>query len=315
MNGKECIDKIKVNDNYDVILLDEQLSQISATELIKKIKNIRNFDIPVILLTKDNNYEYNDEIKQYETVGKDVDHTFRICDFFYPFEVGKTYTDNGCIFDANVKPYTHIKSLDSIGFRDQYIDFRGLLNLFPNVRTISYFLNGNLSKYNILGLLYPCKNITSIVQSFCDNNVNVKGNPQEIDLFNFFDWENNTTDVEKLFEGTQSSANGFSIRKTITYDNLVKVLGKISEYTKLTRLTNIFSYCTITGYNNEEIKFEDGVVLNNIKNISNLFDNCTSNYTLYIESDADDKNKGIYTGGVLNIGRSFFKIPLDFCAV
>ena len=64
MNGKECIDKIKAYDNYDIILLDEQLSQISATELIKKIKNIRNFDIPVVLLTKDNSYEYNDEFKK-----------------------------------------------------------------------------------------------------------------------------------------------------------------------------------------------------------------------------------------------------------
>ena len=62
-NGKECIDKIKAYDKYDIILLDEQLSQISAIELIKKIKSIRNFNIPVILLTKDNSYEYNDEFK------------------------------------------------------------------------------------------------------------------------------------------------------------------------------------------------------------------------------------------------------------
>lgn len=62
-NGKECIDKIKVYDKYDVILLDEQLTQITAMELIKKINNIKNFKIPVILLTKDNTYEYNDEYK------------------------------------------------------------------------------------------------------------------------------------------------------------------------------------------------------------------------------------------------------------
>lgn len=62
-NGKECIDKIKAYDKYDVILLDEQLSQISAIELIKKIKTLKNFDIPVILLTKDNTYEYNEEYK------------------------------------------------------------------------------------------------------------------------------------------------------------------------------------------------------------------------------------------------------------
>ena len=30
----------------------------------KKIQGIRNFDVPVILLTKDNSYEYNDEFKK-----------------------------------------------------------------------------------------------------------------------------------------------------------------------------------------------------------------------------------------------------------
>jgi len=64
MNGKECIDKIRTHDKYDIILLDEQLSQISGEELIKKIKGIRNFDIPVVLLTKDNSYEYNEEFKK-----------------------------------------------------------------------------------------------------------------------------------------------------------------------------------------------------------------------------------------------------------
>ena len=50
--------KPKPVDTSDV-LLDEELSQISGTELIKKIKGIRNFDTPIILLTKDNSYEYN----------------------------------------------------------------------------------------------------------------------------------------------------------------------------------------------------------------------------------------------------------------
>ena len=60
-NGKEAINKIKSKNKYDVILLDEELSQISGSELLKKLKEIRNFNIPVILLTKDNNYEYNEE--------------------------------------------------------------------------------------------------------------------------------------------------------------------------------------------------------------------------------------------------------------
>ena len=58
--GKECLDKIKIG-KYDLILLDEELSQISGIELMQKIKEIRNFKTPVILLTKDNSYEYNEE--------------------------------------------------------------------------------------------------------------------------------------------------------------------------------------------------------------------------------------------------------------
>jgi len=60
INGKDSINKIRIN-KYDIILLDEELSQISGIELIKKIKEIRNFNTPIILLTKDNSYEYNEE--------------------------------------------------------------------------------------------------------------------------------------------------------------------------------------------------------------------------------------------------------------
>ncbi len=58
--GKECLDKIKIG-KYDLILLDEELSQISGRELLIKMKEIRNFKTPVVLLTKDNSYEYNEE--------------------------------------------------------------------------------------------------------------------------------------------------------------------------------------------------------------------------------------------------------------
>ena len=58
--GKESLDKIKIG-KYDLILLDEDLSQITGSELLVKMKEIRNFKTPVILLTKDNSYEYNEE--------------------------------------------------------------------------------------------------------------------------------------------------------------------------------------------------------------------------------------------------------------
>ena len=61
--GKDAIDKIKSKNKYDVILLDENLSGMSGLELLTKLKEIRNFNMPVILLTKDSKYDYSDEYK------------------------------------------------------------------------------------------------------------------------------------------------------------------------------------------------------------------------------------------------------------
>ena len=254
-----------------------------------------------------NIYRYNGN--QYEMVGKNSDDIFKICDFFYPFNNEKTgkkiyKEENGYTFE-NIVPY-NIKTFESLNFGDQYIDFRGMFELFPNIETISTSFNGNLSKYNISGLLSPCKNILSIQQSFCDSYVN--SSTKTIDLYKFFNWDENTTDITNLFDSLDFISNGFTVKKEITYEDLTKVLDKITEYTNLTRLTNLFSYCTITGYHGEEIKFtDDNVKLNNITNISNLFENCTSEYIPFDKKVPEDELKGIYTGGVLNIGRSFFK--------
>ena len=61
LNGKDAINKIRTKNRYDLILLDEELTSINGSELLGKLKSIRNFNIPVILLSKDNKYEYNEE--------------------------------------------------------------------------------------------------------------------------------------------------------------------------------------------------------------------------------------------------------------
>ena len=64
--GRETLNKIKDKNKYDLIILDEELSQITGYELLKELKRLRNFTTKVILLTKDNNYEYN---KKYQEEG------------------------------------------------------------------------------------------------------------------------------------------------------------------------------------------------------------------------------------------------------
>ncbi len=61
LNGKDAYKKIATRNRYDLILLDEELNTITGKEMLENLKKIRNFNIPVILLSKDNKYEYNEE--------------------------------------------------------------------------------------------------------------------------------------------------------------------------------------------------------------------------------------------------------------
>lgn len=64
-SGKECLDKIRAKEKYDLILLDEEMNPINGIEVMVKLKEIRNFNIKTILLTKNNDYEYNEEYLKY----------------------------------------------------------------------------------------------------------------------------------------------------------------------------------------------------------------------------------------------------------
>ena len=52
-NGQECLDKIKNGNKYDVILMDIMMPIMSGETCIKELKQIPNFDTPVIVLTAD----------------------------------------------------------------------------------------------------------------------------------------------------------------------------------------------------------------------------------------------------------------------
>lgn len=64
-SGKECLDKIRNKEKYDLILLDEEMSPLNGITVMKKLKEIRNFNTKVILLTRNNNYEYSGEYLKY----------------------------------------------------------------------------------------------------------------------------------------------------------------------------------------------------------------------------------------------------------
>ena len=63
--GSECLDKIRNKEKYDLILLDEDMKPLDGITVMKKLKSIRSFNTNVVLLTRNNDYEYNDDYLKY----------------------------------------------------------------------------------------------------------------------------------------------------------------------------------------------------------------------------------------------------------
>lgn len=58
--GKIALDKIRKGSKYDLILLDEELPYLSNKVMMKKLNDIKNFNTPVILLTKNKDINYKE---------------------------------------------------------------------------------------------------------------------------------------------------------------------------------------------------------------------------------------------------------------
>ena len=191
---------------------------------------------------------------------------------------------------VNVIPFERLTRFVQFSLNStQEVDYRNLFNVCPNVTSLSGFLNTDLSKAHIDEIMKNCTKLQTITDSF-NHSGNIKTAPT-IDLYDFFNWGENTG-ISNLFTSSNTSI-GFSLNKTISNDNFNTILGLLHNYKKLTSLSNIFSYCTITNYNNSnEITLAGD--MNGVKIINALFYKC----------------KGIDSSGIdvpLNIRRSFFE--------
>ena len=52
-NGLECLEKIKNGEKYDIILMDIMMPIMDGEQVLKELKNIKDFDTPIIALTAD----------------------------------------------------------------------------------------------------------------------------------------------------------------------------------------------------------------------------------------------------------------------
>ena len=51
LNSKEALEKIKLKNKYNYIILNKKVGKLSYQNIISKLENIKNFNIPIILLT------------------------------------------------------------------------------------------------------------------------------------------------------------------------------------------------------------------------------------------------------------------------
>ena len=208
------------------------------------------------------------------------DGYFNIIDILRPkLKEGKTEAQS---VDDYV-PFTKITSFNNFNVNpSQWIDFSDLLKLCPNISSLTGFLYGDLSKVKIDGIMKDCKNLTSVDMSF--NHTGNVYDLEPIDLYEFFNWGDPEHPEEGLFDkmvnlftssSTAGSNNvGFSINKRISNAHFFEIIGLLHNYTGISRLSNIFSYCTIEGYDGGEIKLEED--MNNVRNINALFYMCKS---------------------------------------
>ena len=50
--GQACLERIRKNEKYDLIIMEDELDKLSSIDTLNKLKQIENFKIPVIILTR-----------------------------------------------------------------------------------------------------------------------------------------------------------------------------------------------------------------------------------------------------------------------
>jgi hypothetical protein len=216
----------------------------------------------------------------YTTLVNENDGYFDIVEMLCPKLIeGKTEAQS---IDDYI-PFTRLESFSNFSVKPvQWIDYSNLFKVCPNVSSLIGFLNCDLSKSKIDGMMKDCKNLVTIDTSFNhtgDADFLEKDTTHAIDLYEFFNWEDPDiySNITSLFVSSSTSNImnvGFSVKKEISNEHFFDILGVLHNYKGITKLSNLFSYCTIKDYDGSEIKLEGD--MNDVRNISSLFYKCKS---------------------------------------
>ena len=65
LSGKECLEKVN-NNKYDIIFMDIMMPEMDGKETYTKLKELPDFDTPVVVLTADTEETRDDYINKYK---------------------------------------------------------------------------------------------------------------------------------------------------------------------------------------------------------------------------------------------------------
>jgi len=171
-SGKECLMRTKT-ENYDLILLDDMMPQLSGIETMKLIKNNRSFDTPIIVLTantidgaKDNYLEAGFD----DYLAKPIDKQ-KLNDILKKYIVDR-YSKNNDIEEKNYHTVDFLQEngivvKDGLEYFKNMDNYDQAVNEFINnisnivVKMSQYKTSHNLSEYALIinDLRKKCRNL------------------------------------------------------------------------------------------------------------------------------------------------------------
>ena len=217
-NGYDCIENIKSGNSYDIILLDDMMPKLSGVETLKELKNIPNFNIPVVALTANaltgmkekylnegfNNYlakpiDKDDLIRVLnETIETSKDNLVEKLEIFeYEEPIGKAY-----LIENNVDIS---KALELLGDMDMYnstiSDFISELEEKWN-RIVKYKEELDMENYaiEVHSLKSDCKYLgfTSLAEISYQHELKSKESDKDYVVNNFINLENEYKKVKNI---------------------------------------------------------------------------------------------------------------------
>lgn len=229
LSGDECISKIKEGNIYDLILMDDMMPNKSGVETLKELKEIENFNIPVVALTANAGEGMREK---YLSDGFD-DYLAKPIDKGELKRVLKVLKENDTVKLEDIPEFIYDISDDDIKkVNELESDFNEVVNeetelKESNKNNKDYLINNGIDVNSSLELLGDIDTYNETLKEFYDNinaRIDKLNNYKDNDLANY--------SIEAHALKSDSKYLGFKILADLALNHELKSKENDSEYIK-----------------------------------------------------------------------------------